>query len=71
MLTNLKYEGSTLAMLDRLDLIRKRLVDLAKKDDERAYNGIYDKVLVIDFLDKWVRAGRIEKTEEKLLELFL
>lgn len=52
MLTNLKYEGSTLAMLDRLDLIRKRLVDLAKKDDERAYKGIYDKVLVIDFLDK-------------------
>ena len=55
-------------MIDKTDLIRKKLVDMAKKKVKSVYKGMYDKVLIIYFLVKGVRAERIEKAEEKELK---
>jgi len=58
-------------MIDKTDLLRKILLEVIKKDKDKAFKEIHDKIILLDFLSKVVRAERREKTEENKLAKFL
>jgi len=67
---NIKYEGSTSEMIYKTDLLIKWLLELVKKDVDRTYEGMHNKLIRWDFLNKGVEASRIKKVEEKELKIF-
>ena len=48
----MKYGGTTSEVLDEIDYNRKKLLEKQKADDVRAYEGMKDKVIVMDMFKK-------------------
>ena len=65
---NMKYERSTSEVIDRIDYNRRKLFEMEKTTDTKAYGGMFDKIIVMDIFKKGIDAGRIDKIEEKDLE---
>ena len=61
----MKYEGSTSEVIDRIDYNRRKLFEIQKTTDTKAYEGMFDKIIVMDIFKKGIEAGRIDKTEKK------
>ena len=64
----IKYKGSTSDVIDEIDYNRKKLFDMLKINDPKAYEGMNDQVIVMGIFKKGVDNGRIKEIEEKELD---
>ena len=67
---NFKYSGSTSDIIDKIDVLRRRLNNTVTKDTEfeSLEAGVFDKILLTDFLKNMKSLGRFHNDEYRKLE---
>ena len=67
---NFKYSGSTSDILDRMEILRRRLFKTMKIDteNESLTMGVFDKMILTDWLEKMKEMGKFQGDEYRKLK---